>query len=81
MPAKSMTGVANFGLRPTLGETPAPRLEVHLFDFNGMLYGLKLTVAFAARIRPERRFDSLGALTAQIAEDCAHAKSILSTAS
>ncbi len=67
-------GVANLGRRPTFaGETV--RLEVHLFDFDGDLYGRKLRVGFIDRLRPERHFDGLESLKAQIAADCAEARS------
>lgn len=62
-------GVANIGRRPTLGGDPESRLEVHLFDFAADLYGLELSVALMAYIRPERRFPDLATLSAQIAAD------------
>ena len=61
-------GVANLGLRPTVGGT-APRLETHLFDFDGDLYDQELGVALLDFIRPEQKFDGLDALKAQIARD------------
>ncbi|MBV9521376.1 MAG: bifunctional riboflavin kinase/FAD synthetase [Alphaproteobacteria bacterium] len=69
-------GVANFGLRPTVGGTEL-RLEAHLFDFTGDLYGRHLRVALVDYIRPERKFAGLDALKAQIAADCAQARTIL----
>ncbi len=74
---KTFDAVANFGLRPTVGHASAPRLEVHLFDFTGNLYGLRLDLCFIARLREEKRFDSLSQLTAQIAIDCIEAKKVL----
>lgn len=70
-------GVANIGRRPTLGGDPVSRLEAHLFDFAGDLYGQELTVALLAFLRPERRFADLEALTRQIAADAAEARRIL----
>ena len=61
-------GVANLGTRPTLG-AGVMRLEVHLFDFDGDLYGEHLEVEFVSAIRPEQKFDSFDALKAQIALD------------
>ncbi|MSP67023.1 MAG: bifunctional riboflavin kinase/FAD synthetase [Alphaproteobacteria bacterium] len=61
--------VANFGRRPTF-DGKDQLLEVHLFDFAGDLYGRSLRVAFVQRIRDERKFDGLDALTRQIAADC-----------
>lgn len=61
-------GVANVGTRPTLGGEER-RLEVHLLGFAGELYGEEVRVRFLKRLREERRFPSLDALRAQIAED------------
>ncbi len=66
-------GVANLGRRPTV-DGADERLEAHLFDFHGDLYGRTLEVALDAFIRGERRFDGLEALTAQIAADSATAR-------
>jgi riboflavin kinase/FMN adenylyltransferase len=70
-------GVANLGRRPTFDKQDVI-LEAHLFDFDGDLYGRHLRVALAGYIRPERKFDGLPALKAQIAQDCDAARSILS---
>src|SRR5262249_52333974 len=70
------SGVANVGIRPTVGGAKA-LLEAHLFDFSGDLYGRTLAVELLAFIRPERKFDSLDALKAQIAQDGARARGIL----
>ena len=69
-------GAANLGFRPTVGGTDL-RLEAHLFDFDGDLYGKHLRVSFIERLRPEQRFNGLDALKAQIAVDCAKAREIL----
>ncbi len=69
-------GVANIGLRPTVG-TLAPRLEVHLFDFDEDLYGKWLDVSLLHFIRPEQKFDGLDALKLQITKDCETARQIL----
>ena len=68
--------VANLGLRPTFDKTE-DLLEVHIFDYTGDLYGRRLRAAFADRVRPERRFDGIEALKAQIANDCDTARTIL----
>lgn len=69
-------GVANLGRRPTVDGTEA-RLETHLFDFDGDLYGQTVEVALERFIRPEQRFDGLEALKAQIAADSAAARRLL----
>ena len=69
-------GAANLGWRPTVGGTDL-RLEAHLFDFAGDLYGRHLRVAFIEHLRPEQRFAGLDALKAQIATDCQQARAVL----
>jgi riboflavin kinase/FMN adenylyltransferase len=76
------SGVANLGARPTFdapGSAPddPPRLEVHLFDFHGDLYGTTLEVQFVARLRNERKFADLDELRTQITEDAARARALL----
>ncbi len=66
-------GVANVGVRPTVSGAKA-RLEVHLFDFNGDIYGAHVHVDFLHKIRQERRFDSLQALVKQIELDIEDAR-------
>lgn len=61
-------GVANLGERPTVGGRRL-LLEVHALDGSPDLYGHHLAVDFHHPLRGERRFDSLAALTAQIALD------------
>ncbi len=65
-----VAGVANVGTRPTVDETGTRSLlEVHLFDFDGDIYGRYVHVDFLHRIREERRFDSFEVLKAQILND------------
>jgi riboflavin kinase/FMN adenylyltransferase len=70
--------VANIGVRPTFENQAAlPRLEAHLLDFSGDLYGKDLQIAFTARLRDEQRFPNVEALVAQIQADIHKAKKIL----
>jgi riboflavin kinase / FMN adenylyltransferase len=54
-------------------------LEVHLFDFAGDLYGVKLRVEFVRRLRGEKRFASAAALVRQMDRDATRAKSVLAS--
>lgn len=72
-------GAANFGTRPTFDGGDL-RLEVHLFDFHGDLYGRHLRVALVDYLRPDWKFSGVAALTAQIAKDCTAARAILAAA-
>jgi riboflavin kinase/FMN adenylyltransferase len=69
-------GVANLGKRPTVAGQDV-RFEVHLFDFDGDLYGKHLRVALLGFIRPEMKFAGLDPLKAQIAADCETARRML----
>ncbi|MDR2837144.1 MAG: bifunctional riboflavin kinase/FAD synthetase [Azonexus sp.] len=71
-----LPGVANLGVRPTVGGT-RPLLEVHLFDFARDIYGAHIAVRFLKKLRDEQRFASLDALKAQIAADAAAARAYL----
>ena len=67
--------VLNIGHRPTLNQpTPQLRVEVHLVDFNGELYGEEMEVTFLSKLRDERKFASLDELKAQITRDIAEAR-------
>lgn len=71
-------GVASFGRRPTFDNGKAI-FETYLFDFEGDLYGNKITVILHARLREELKFDSADALVEQMKRDEAEARSFLQT--
>ncbi|MSR08124.1 MAG: bifunctional riboflavin kinase/FAD synthetase [Gammaproteobacteria bacterium] len=68
--------VASIGTRPTVAGVGA-LLEVHVFDFDGDLYGRQLGVDFVARLRDETRFADLEALRRQMELDAAEARRLL----
>jgi riboflavin kinase/FMN adenylyltransferase len=68
--------VVSLGTRPTVNGTD-PLLEVHLFDFDGDLYGRYLSVDFLRWLRAELKFDSLDALVEQMHVDSAQARAAL----
>jgi len=68
--------VVSLGTRPTINGTD-PLLEVHVFDFDGDLYGKYLDVDFVQRLRDEERFTSLDALIEQMHRDAAQARAVL----
>jgi riboflavin kinase / FMN adenylyltransferase len=69
-------GVASVGTRPTIGGGE-PLLEVHLFDFDHDIYGRYITVHFLARLREERHFATLTALSGQMRRDAEEARALL----
>ncbi|PZM07727.1 bifunctional riboflavin kinase/FAD synthetase [Rhizobium tubonense] len=75
---KIYDAVASYGRRPTVTENGAPLLETYLFDFNGNLYGQTCSVSFFSYLRPELKFDGLEPLIAQMRNDEAEARALLS---
>jgi riboflavin kinase/FMN adenylyltransferase len=76
------TGVLNSGFRPTF-DAPggALKLEAHLFDFDGDLYGRQLALTLDTFLRAEKKFESIDQLVQQISSDSAQAKEIFSARS
>jgi riboflavin kinase/FMN adenylyltransferase len=70
-------GVANIGRRPTVSAGTESRIEVHLMDWFGDLYGRELTVCLRSFVRPERKFAGLDELRVQIARDADEARVLL----
>jgi riboflavin kinase/FMN adenylyltransferase len=73
---ETLQGAANLGVRPQF-EPPQEWLEPYFFDFSGDLYGREIEVSLRHFLRPEAKFGSLDALTAQMAEDCERARALL----
>jgi riboflavin kinase/FMN adenylyltransferase len=71
-----LMAVASLGTRPTVDGTDM-LLEVHVFDFDGDLYGRELEVEFVAKLRDEVKFESLAALIQQMKVDAAQARDLL----
>jgi riboflavin kinase/FMN adenylyltransferase len=72
---RDWAGAANIGPNPTFGEQ-ARKIEVHLLDFHGDLYGATLTVDFLQRLRDTRKFAGVEELVAQLHADIASARRI-----
>ena len=73
---KSYSAVTNIGSRPTVGGHQT-RAESWILDFAGDLYGQTITLEFMKFLRPERKFDSLEELKAQIQIDAAQTYKLL----
>lgn len=70
-------GMANIGRNPTFGDVERLRLETHLFAYSGDLYGQRLSVAFAERVRGEIKFAGVEELCRQLEKDKAVCKKLL----
>jgi riboflavin kinase/FMN adenylyltransferase len=71
-----LNGAANLGIRPSF-DPPKELLEPYFFDFDGDLYGQRIEVELVEYLRPEAKFETLEALTAQLDVDCANARAVL----
>jgi riboflavin kinase/FMN adenylyltransferase len=78
--AAPLPGVASLGVRPTVTDRGRPTLEVHLFDFDGRIYGRRIGVRFMKKLRDEEKFADIDALVAQMDRDAAAARDYFSTA-
>lgn len=76
---RTLDGVASLGTRPTVGGR-VPLLEVHVFDFDGDLYGREIEVEFVARLRDELRFADVDTMVEQMHRDVAMARARLAAA-
>jgi len=72
----SVGGMMNQGARPTF-DVHTRGLEIHLFDYDGDLYGATVTVEWVDRLRDTQTFPSRQALVDQIERDAVAARSIL----
>jgi riboflavin kinase / FMN adenylyltransferase len=75
-PAGRYTGAAHVGPNATFGED-ARKVEVHLLDFAGDLYGQTLAVDFVARLRGTEKFATVDALIEQMKRDVAEARRVV----
>jgi len=75
---KHHQGVANIGYSPTFDDHQYT-LEIHLLDFSGDLYDKTIRVNFIERLRGEKKFESIDALSAQINQDIHNARKIFET--
>jgi len=72
---KTWRAVLNIGTRPTLkNSNPDLRVEAHLLDFDGDLYGRSLEIIFVEKLREEKKFADLAQLRAQINIDIQEAR-------
>jgi len=69
---KEFDGMMNIGKNPTLGINERS-LEVHIFNFDGNLYGVRLKVNFVERLREEMTFEDVDSLKKQLLLDKQHA--------
>ena len=69
-------GMLCIGHRPTLETNGEVSIEVHIFDFEGDLYGEQIRIEFIDRLREEHHFQSLAELQQQLRKDALTAKEL-----
>ena len=62
-------GVTNIGIRPTIGGEDIVKYETHILDFDGDLYGKRLTVELLSFLREEKKISTLEELKEAIRRD------------
>ena len=65
---KSYQSITNIGVRPTFNANSL-QIESHIFDFNKNVYGKKIKIYFLARIRSEKKFETVEKLIENITKD------------
>jgi riboflavin kinase/FMN adenylyltransferase len=78
--AHGHAAAVNVGVRPQFQTGRGLLIEAYLIDFEGDLYGETLRIAFAKRLRGERRFESVEALVEQMGRDVAEAEAVCAAA-
>jgi riboflavin kinase/FMN adenylyltransferase len=66
---KKYNGMCNIGNNPTINYSATTKLEVHIIDFDGVLYGTDIEIEFVEKIREEFKFESKEALVEQLKKD------------
>ncbi len=70
-------GVTNVGPRPSVDSNPQPTVETMLLDFDGDLYGRRITVTLYHFLRPTVKMASLEEVKAQVEKDAARARKLM----
>jgi riboflavin kinase/FMN adenylyltransferase len=71
---QALPGAASLGVRPTVAREPRPTLEVHLLDFDRVIYGEHVRVEFLHKLRDEEKYADVDTLRRQIALDVANVR-------
>lgn len=64
-----LMGVTNVGVRPTFEFAARPNVETLILDFDDKIYHEMIRIEFLSFLRPERRFEQVENLIAQIKDD------------
>lgn len=62
-------GIMNWGIKPTINTDAMPIAEIHIFDYQGNLYGQQINAEIIKKIRGEKKFSGIEELKTQIEKD------------
>jgi riboflavin kinase / FMN adenylyltransferase len=71
---KKYCGACYIGTKPTLKKVPRRSIEVYILNFGKKIYGQTIEVQFLKKLRPDKKFPSLSALTRQVNIDISRVK-------
>jgi riboflavin kinase/FMN adenylyltransferase len=71
-----LPSVTNVGIRPSF-DSKERTVETFIFDFDEDIYDQSFTLEFVERLRPEKKFENIGALVSQIGQDAEQARQLL----
>ncbi len=74
--ANGIPAAVNVGVRPTFETGRGVLIESYLIDHDHDLYGRSLRLAFIAKLRGEKRFESADELVAQMHRDVEEAREL-----
>lgn len=76
---KMYYGIANIGIKPTIGNYTEPLIEVNIFNFDEDIYGEKIYIHLISFVRSERKFKSIEELERTLKSDVYKVKKILNS--
>lgn len=79
MNGESMKGIASIGIAETFHEYKAPKIEVHIFDFDADIYGQEMDVILVEYVREMMKFPSKEDLKKKILEDIEYVRNFFAS--
>lgn len=76
---RTLQGMLNIGIKPTINEGNNVSIEAHIFDFSENIYDLRIKVDLIQFIREEKKFTSVNELKEQLEKDEKLVRSLLCT--
>lgn len=78
-PDKTLFGLTNIGISPTVKHTGITEIETHILDFNQEIYGMNISLELLKFLRDEEKFRSKQELINAISSDVDAAKAMIAS--